>query len=68
MSAEMEIVFTDLLHLGGMKQAMRNTRRSEGRVPVFFQKNPRVSGLLPFVTVSSTLQVSMVISSADRTD
>ena len=34
----------------------------------FFQKNPRVSGLLPFVTVSSTLQVSMVISSADRTD
>lgn len=39
MSAEMEIVFTDLLHLGGMKQAMRNTRRSEGRVPVFPEKS-----------------------------
>ena len=39
MSAEMEIVFTDLLHLGGMKQAMRNTRRSVGRVPVFSEKS-----------------------------
>ena len=41
MSVEMEIVFTDLLHLGGIKQAMRNTRKSVGRVPVFFSEKSK---------------------------
>ena len=38
LSAEIEIVFTELLLQGEMKQPMRNTRRSIGPVPWrFFQ-------------------------------
>ena len=33
LSAEIEIVFTELLLQGEMKQPMRNTRRSIGPVP-----------------------------------
>ena len=41
LSAEMEIVFTELLLLGGMKQAMINKRRSGGGVAVCFRKTQK---------------------------
>ena len=42
LSAEMEIVFTELLLLGGMKQALRNARRSAAALRYFqIQKQSR---------------------------
>ena len=72
---EMIIVFTQLLLFEGMKQAMRNTRRSVGGVPVCFRKIQRFSSrhsslfstTKPF-TVYLTLKFSTMISSAELTD
>ena len=69
----METVFTELLLLGGMKQALRNTRRLGGGVAVCFRKRFLSCDSSPFsntktVTVSSTLIFSTVISSADLND
>ena len=69
----MEIVFTGLLLLGGMKQALRNTRRLGGGVAVCFGKRFLSCDSSPFsntktVTVSSTLIFSTVVSSADLND
>ena len=72
---EMIIVFTQLLLFEGMKQAMRNTRRSVGGVPVCFRKIQRFlsrhSSLLSTtkpVTVYSILKFSTMISSDELTD
>ena len=74
LSAEMEIVFTELLLLGGMKQAMRNTRRSGGGLAVCFRKIQRflssdssLFSTTKTVTVSRTPKFSTVVSSADLT-
>ena len=69
----MEIVFTELLLLGGMKQALRNTRRLGGGVAVCFRKRFLSCDSSPFsntttVTVSSTIKFSRVVSSADLSD
>ena len=72
---EMVIVFTQLLLFEGMKQTMRNTRRSVGGVPVCFRKIQRFSSrhsslfstTKPF-TVYLTLKFSTMISSAELTD
>ena len=47
MSAEKEIVFTELLLLGVMKQAMINKRRSGGGVAVCFRKT-QTNCTIPF--------------------
>ena len=72
---EMVIVFTQLLLFEGMKQTMRNTRRSVGGVPVCFRKIQRFlsrhSSLLSTtkpVTVYSTLKFSIMIFSDELTD
>ena len=72
---EMVIVFTQLLLFEGMKQTMRNTRRSVGGVPVCFRKIQRFlsrhSSLLSTtkpVTVYSTLKFSTMIFSDELTD
>ena len=69
----MKIVFTELLLLGGMKQALRNVRRSGAGVAVCFRKSFLSCGSSLFsntktVTVSSALKFSTAVSSADLTD
>ena len=68
-------VFTQLLLFEGMKQTMRNTRRSVGGVPVCFRKSQRFLSRhsSPFsttksVTFYSTLKFSTIISSDELTD
>ena len=69
----MEIVFTELLLLEGMKQVLRNTRRLGGGVAVCFRRRFFSCDSPPFsntktVTVYSTLKFSIVVSSADLND
>ena len=51
-SAEMDIVFTELLLAGRMKLAMKNNRKSRGQVIVYLRKKPKVCKLSLFFSNS----------------